>query len=83
MFILIASLLKCVSDFTTDVFFVGKQAFKLNISTKKDTKKDKNINICSLKYDFEKSETLFELINIEVQCSKRFFLQQVQALEIT
>ena len=45
----ITSLLKCVSDFTADAFFVRKGAFYLNISTRKDTTKDKNINIYSLK----------------------------------
>ena len=45
----IASLLKRVADFTTDVFFVRKRAFYLNITTKKDTMKDKKINISSLK----------------------------------
>ena len=45
----LASLLKCVSDFTTDVFFVKKGAFQLNISTKKETTKDKDTKISSLK----------------------------------
>ena len=45
----IVSLIKCVSDFTADVFSVTKGAFQLNMSTKKDPTKDKNINISSLK----------------------------------
>ena len=40
------------SDFTADVFFVRKGASLLNISTKKDTSKDKD-NISSLKLDFK------------------------------
>ena len=44
-----ASLLKRVSDFTADLLFVSKRSFQLDISTKKDTTKDKNINISSLK----------------------------------
>ena len=47
-----ASLLNCVPDFTT-AFLVRKGAFWLNISTKKDTAKDKNINTFSLKQDFK------------------------------
>ena len=45
----------------------------MNISAKKDTRKDKNINISSLKYDFKNLRHNFELINIEVQCSKKQF----------
>ena len=44
----IASPLKCVSDFTP-VFFVSKRAFYVYISTKKDTTKDKNSSISTLK----------------------------------
>ena len=45
---LIASLLKSVSDFTADVFFVRKGAFQLNISTKKYATKDRNIKILKI-----------------------------------
>ena len=62
-------LIKCVSD----VVFVRKGAFKLNISTKKDTTKDNIINISSLKQDLKIWDTLFELIQIEVLCSKNCF----------
>ena len=51
---------KHVSDFTADAFFIRKGAFWLNISTKKDTKKDKNINISSLKLDFKNHGTILK-----------------------
>ena len=41
----------------------------MNISTKKDTTKGKNINISSLKQDFKNRIHA----NIEVQCSKNYF----------
>ena len=46
--LILAPLVNCVSDFTAEVFFVRKRAFYLNISTKKDTTKDKIINTSSL-----------------------------------
>ena len=73
------SIASLVSDFTADAFFVRKGAFYLNISTKKDTTKDKNINISSLKKDFKNLRQFLELINIEGQCSKnsfKIFLQE-------
>ena len=44
----IVSLIECASDFTADVFSVREEAL-VEISTKKDTTKDKNINISGLK----------------------------------
>ena len=75
---MIASLLKCVSDFTADYFFCQKGAFWLNISTKKDTW-IKILIIPVLNKILKNWDTLFELIQIELQCSKnhfRFFLSQ-------
>ena len=40
----------------------------MNISTKKDTTKDKNINISSLNL----WDALFDFIQIEVECSKNY-----------
>ena len=65
---LIAPLLKCVSDSTADAFFVRKGAFYLNISSKKDSTKEK-ISDKTL----EIWDTLFKLVQIEVQCSKNYF----------
>ena len=46
---LIADLLKRISDFIADVCFVRKEAFYLNVSSKKDTMMDENIYISGLK----------------------------------
>ena len=43
----------------------------MNRSTKKDTTKDKNISISSVKQDF-KNMRLSELIQIEAQCRKNY-----------
>ena len=40
-------------------FFFRKEAFGLNISIEKDTTKDKNINISSLKQDFKIWDILY------------------------
>ena len=57
---MIASPLKYVSDFTTDIFFVRKEAFHLNISTIKETTKDKIlILIISLEKDFKNVRQTF------------------------
>ena len=47
--ILIAPLQKSVPDFIADVIFDRREAFYLNISTKNETTRDKNIDISSLK----------------------------------
>ena len=70
---MIASLLNCVSDFTDDDFFVRKEDFELNISTKKDTTKDKILASPVWNKILKIWDTLFEPINIEVQCSKNWF----------
>ena len=44
MRISIASLVKCISDFTADIFFIRKGASYLNISTNKYKMKAKNNN---------------------------------------
>ena len=81
----IASLLKSASDFI-GVFFVRKGALQLNISTKKDTTKDKNINISSsLKY-FENLRHFLNIINIPAQYYKnsfKIFYKKLELLEIT
>ena len=41
--------------------------------TKKDTTKDRNISISSLKQDLKIWDTLFELIETEAQCRKNYF----------
>ena len=48
-----ASLLKCVSDFTTDAFFRQERSFLVEYIYIKDTTKDENINISSLKKNFK------------------------------
>ena len=51
----------------------------MNISARQDTTKEKNINISSLKSDFKNLRHIFELTQIEGQCSKngfKFFLPQ-------
>ena len=64
---------KSVSDLTS-VFIGRKRAFYSNITIKGEASKEKNINISSLKIQILKIwDTLFELIQIEVQCSQNYF----------
>ena len=65
---MVSSLLKYVSDFTAGVFSSEKE-----LLTKKDTTKNKNINISSLNKILKIRDNIFELIQMEVQCSKSHF----------
>ena len=78
----IASLQKCVSDFTADVFF------RQNISTKKDTTKDKNINISCLKLDFKNLRQTFWAQKYrstmqQILVPNFFYNKKLELLEIT
>ena len=55
------------------MFCSSRKELKLNIFTKKDTMKDKNIIISSLKKILKIRDTFFELIKIEVECPKIYF----------
>ena len=67
-------LYKNVSQIPALMFvFSGKRAFQSNISTKKDTKKDKLLIYPVWNMILKIWDTLFELIQIEVQCTKNYF----------
>ena len=70
---MIASLLKYVSDFTTDVFFVRKGVFQLNISTKRTLRRTKILISLVWNKISKIWDIVFELILIEVQWSKNYF----------
>lgn len=54
-------------------FFSGKTTFYLKMKGRNDTKKSKNINISSLKYNFKGLRQIFELMQVETQRSKNYF----------
>ena len=67
---LIASLLKSVSDSTTDAFFFGqKELFSWTYLLKKIARRTKIL----ISPVWKKKLTLFELMQIEVPCNKNYF----------
>ena len=61
-----------VLEFIPDVVLARKGDFKLDISTRKDTTKDKNINTSSLKLDFKNLKHFLLLTNRSTMQQKLF-----------
>ena len=59
LFALSASLQNCVTDSTAGAFFAGKTTFCLKMLEINDTKKNKYINISSLKQNFKYLRHIF------------------------
>ena len=69
----IASLLKCVSDFTADVVLSGKELFSRTYLLKETTGRTKILISAVWNKILKIWDTLFELIQIEVQSNKNYF----------
>ena len=70
----IASLLKCVSDFTTDLFFSSrKEFFSWTYLLKKTPRRTKILIFPVWNKILKIWDTHFEHIRIKVQCSKNYF----------
>ena len=71
---MIARLLKCVSDFTSDGFFLSEKEIFSEICLPKKTPRKTKLSVSPVWNRILKIwDILYELIQIEVQCSKNCF----------